>query len=634
MAATGAHYHLLGRVHAPSDLRDLPRKDLPELANEIRRCLVETLGRVGGHFGANLGAVELSIALHRSFSTPHDRLVWDVGHQAYPHKILTGRRGALDTIRRFGGLAPFPNRAESEYDTFGVGHSSTSISAALGMALASAAQRQNRHCVAIIGDGGMTAGLAFEALNHLGATGANVIVVYNDNDMSISENVGGLRNMSARLIRKLSADDASRYAAHERRHSGVASEDALHLPDPEHFFAALGLNYSGPVDGHDLNALANAFEKAKSEGGPQLVHVLTVKGRGFEPAEEKPITWHAVTRFDPVTGERPSSSGNSKKTYSQIFGDWLGSAAKRNSRIFGITPAMREGSGLVQFAKEHPDRYIDVGIAEQHAVTLAGGMACEGAHPVVAIYSSFLQRGYDQLIHDVAIQNLPVLFAVDRGGLVGGDGATHHGSFDLSFLRTIPNMVVMAPSDEAECVRMLETGITLGGPAAVRYPRGTGPGVEVATIPRPLAVGKSRMIRESRSKRRPRVAILSFGAMLPVAVEAADLLDADVVDMRFVKPLDEAMILDMSNRNDLLVTLEDNAVQGGAGSAVNEVVLAQHDAVRVLNLGLPDTFIEHGSREELLALAGLDLTGVLGSIRKRLLSRDLDNQSSRQQHSA
>lgn len=624
MAATGAHYQLLGRVHAPSDLRDMPREELPELANEIRRCLVETLGRVGGHFGANLGAVELSIALHRSFNTPHDRLVWDVGHQAYPHKILTGRRGSLDTIRRFGGLAPFPNRAESEYDTFGVGHSSTSISAALGMALASAAQGQERHCVAVIGDGGMTAGLAFEALNHLGATGANVIVVYNDNDMSISENVGGLRNMSARLIRKLAADDSSRYEAHQRRHSGIASEDALHLPDPEHFFGALGLSYTGPVDGHDLEALNQAFNDAKAAGGPQLVHVLTVKGRGFEPAENKPITWHAVTRFDPVTGEQPRSPAPSKPTYSQIFGDWLCSAAKRNSRIFGITPAMREGSGLVRFAAEHPDRYIDVGIAEQHAITLAGGMACEGAHPVVAIYSSFLQRGYDQLIHDVAIQNLPVLFAVDRGGLVGGDGATHHGSFDLSFLRAIPNMVLMAPSDEAECVSMLETGIALGGPAAVRYPRGSGPGTEVATIPRPLAIGKSRMIRESRSKRRPRVAILSFGAMLPVAVEVADLLDADVVDMRFVKPLDEAMILDMSNRNDLLVTLEDNAIQGGAGSAVNEVVLAQHDAVRVLNLGLPDTFIEHGSREELMALAGLDLTGVLSSIRKRLLARDLE----------
>jgi len=635
MAAQGAHYHLLGRVHAPADLRDMPNSDLPELATEIRRCLVETLGRVGGHFGANLGAVELSIALHRNFDTPHDRIVWDVGHQAYPHKILTGRRAGLDTIRRFGGLAPFPNRAESEYDTFGVGHSSTSISAAMGMAVASRALGQPRHCVAVIGDGGMTAGLAFEALNHLGACGENVIVVYNDNDMSISENVGGLRNMSARLVRKLAeVQPNAALKTRSQRDSGSAAEAATHLPDPEHFFAALGLNYSGPVDGHDLDALDAAMQAAKAAGGPQLVHVLTVKGRGFEPAEDKPITWHAVTRFDPVTGETPAAQEPRPAVYSQIFGDWLCSAAKRNSRIFGITPAMREGSGLVRFAQEHPSRYIDVGIAEQHAITLAAGMACEGAHPVVAIYSSFLQRGYDQLIHDVAIQNLPVLFAIDRGGLVGGDGATHHGSFDLSFLRTIPNMVIMAPSDESECVRMLETGIAHGGPAAVRYPRGCGPGVEVATIPRPLTVGRARMIRESRSERRPRVAILSFGAMLGVAREAAELLDADVVDMRFVKPLDEAMILDMSNRNDLLVTLEDNAVQGGAGSAVNEVVLAQHDAVRVLNVGLPDSFIEHGSREELLSLAGLDLTGVLNRIRKRLLARDLDMRSRSGQKSA
>ncbi|MGB1556629.1 MAG: 1-deoxy-D-xylulose-5-phosphate synthase [Oceanococcaceae bacterium] len=635
MAANSAHYQLLGRIGSPRELRAMDSTALPELAAEIRRCLVETLGRVGGHFGANLGAVELTIALHRCFNTPQDRLVWDVGHQAYPHKILTGRRGALDTVRKLGGLAPFPTRVESEYDTFGVGHSSTSISAAIGMALASKAQGLKRHCVAVIGDGGMTAGLAFEALNHLGASGADVIVVYNDNDMSISENVGGLRNLSARLVHKLEAAAATqtlRDSGFER--PPAPQGDAPHAPEPSHFFSSLGVHYSGPIDGHDLGALEAALTAARERGGPQLVHVLTVKGRGFEPAEAAPIKWHAVTRFDPVTGETPTPSRPKAQTYSDVFGDWLCGVVQRNPRVFGITPAMREGSGMVRFAAEHPERYIDVGIAEQHAVTLAAGMACEGAHPVVAIYSTFLQRGYDQLIHDVALQNLPVLFALDRGGLVGGDGATHHGVFDLSYLRAIPNMVIMAPSDEAECARMLETGVALGGPAAVRYPRGGGNGAEVPEIPRALTVGKARMVREAHGRRRPRVALLSFGCMLDVAKEAGDLLDADVVDMRFVKPLDEAMILDMSNRNDLLVTLEDNAVAGGAGSAVNEVVLAQHDAVRVLNLGLPDAFIEHGEREELLAQAGLDLTGVLNSVRKRLRARDLESPNKLNQNQA
>lgn len=625
MAANSAHYQLLGRIHGPDDLRAMDSEALPDLAADIRRCLVETLGRVGGHFGANLGAVELSIALHRCFDTPHDRIVWDVGHQAYPHKILTGRRGGLDTVRRLGGLAPFPSRGESEYDTFGVGHSSTSISAATGMAMASAAMGLKRSCVAVIGDGGMTAGLAFEALNHLGSCGADVIVVYNDNDMSISENVGGLRDLSAGLVERLGGHSALRTlddSGFDRPPRRRAIEEAASAPAD--FFRALGLTYSGPVDGHDLGALEAALRAARERGGPQLVHVLTVKGRGFEPAEADPIRWHAVTRFDPVTGEEPPAKPAKAPSYSQVFGDWLCSAARRNPRVFGITPAMREGSGMVRFSQEHPDRYIDVAIAEQHAVTLAAGMACEGAHPVVAIYSTFLQRGYDQLIHDVALQNLPVLFALDRGGLVGGDGATHHGAFDLSYLRAIPNMVVMAPADEADCARMLETGIAHGGPSAVRYPRGCGPGTEPAEIPRPLSIGKARIVREARGRTRPRVAILSFGCMLGVAREAGELLDADVVDMRFIKPLDEAMILDMSNRNDLLVTLEDNVVAGGAGSAVNEVVLAQHDAVRILNLGLPDAFIEHGEREELLAQAGLDLTGVINSIRKRLRARDLE----------
>nr|MBV6628634.1 1-deoxy-D-xylulose-5-phosphate synthase [Oceanococcus sp. HetDA_MAG_MS8] len=627
MAANSAHYQLLGRIYNPRDLRAMDAEKMPELAAEVRRCLVETLGRVGGHFGANLGAVELTIALHRVFDTPNDRIVWDVGHQAYPHKILTGRRGALDTIRKLGGLAPFPNRAESEYDTFGVGHSSTSISAAAGMSMASKALGLPRACAAVIGDGGMTAGLAFEALNHLGSCGADVVVIFNDNDMSISENVGGLRDMSARLVQRLQAAAPTQTLRDSAFQRPSAQREVDHHSDAETFFSALGLHYNGPVDGHDLQALEEALRSAKDAGGPQLVHVLTVKGRGFEPAEADPITWHAVTKFDPVTGERPRSTSPKPPAYSQVFGDWLCGAARRNPRVFGITPAMREGSGMVRFAQEHPDRYIDVGIAEQHAVTLAAGMACEGAHPVVAIYSTFLQRGYDQLIHDVALQNLPVTFAVDRGGLVGGDGATHHGVFDLSYLRAIPNMVVMAPSDEAECARMLETGITHAGPTAIRYPRGCGPGASVPELPRPLTVGKARVVREARGHHRPRVAILSFGSLLEVALQAADMLDADVVDMRFIKPLDEALILDMSNRCDLLVTLEDNAVCGGAGSAVNEVVLSQHDAVRVLNLGLPDQFIEHGEREELLSQAGLDLRGVLNSIRTRLRSRDLDDSS-------
>ena len=617
-------YTLLGRVEKPADLRALTPEQLPLLATEVRRSLIETLGRVGGHFGANLGAVELAITLHYAFDTPNDRLIWDVGHQAYPHKILTGRRRQLDTIRKLGGLAPFPCRDESEFDAFGVGHSSTSISAAAGMAAARGVTGQQRDVVAVIGDGGMTAGLAFEALNHLGATGLDVLVVYNDNDMSISENVGGLREHSARLVRKLqesAATESLRNSAFERpsANRAVAAEREAGA-----LFETLGMHYFGPVDGHDTDALLAAMAKARQTPGPKLLHVLTVKGYGFAPAEADPIKYHAVPGFDPVTGATPPKKPHAKPTYTDVFSDWICQMAEAHPTLVAVTPAMREGSGLVEFQRRYPERYYDVAIAEQHAVTFGAGLAADGAKPVVAIYSSFLQRGYDQLIHDVALQDLPVLFAIDRGGLVGGDGATHHGAYDLSYLRCVPNLTLMAPADEEECQRLLSTGLMHTGPSAVRYPRGTGPGVEISGEAKPIQIGKARIVRQGKGRRQPRVAILSFGPMLASALEAGDILDADVVDMRFIKPLDERIILDMANQNDLIVTLEDNAVSGGAGSAVNEVLLAQHDQVRVLNLGLPDQFIEHGEREQLLQQCGLDTTGILSAIRKRLRARDLD----------
>ncbi|TJY61093.1 1-deoxy-D-xylulose-5-phosphate synthase [Sinimarinibacterium sp. CAU 1509] len=617
-------YALLGRVQTPPDLRRLPAAELPALATEMRRFLIETLGRIGGHFAANLGTVELSIALHRCLNTPHDRVVWDVGHQAYPHKMLTDRRERLETIRRLGGLAPFCLRSESEYDTFGVGHSSTSISAAAGMAAAARLKNEKRHVCAVIGDGGMTAGMAFEALNHAGHLKLDMLVIYNDNDMSISENVGALRNHSARLVKKLGISAPHRAAPDDGEHNPA------HMDNPGALFETFGFGYHGPIDGHDLQALSEALNRLKDLPGPQLLHIITVKGKGFDPAEGDPIKYHGVTQFDPVTGAFPSKKAATLPSYTQVFGDWLCQAAEADPSVVAITPAMREGSGLVEFARRFPERYFDVGIAEQHAVTLAAGLACEGLKPVCAIYSTFLQRGYDQLIHDVAIQNLPVVFALDRGGLVGADGATHHGSFDLSYLRCIPNMVVMAPSDENECRRMLSTGLSLNQPSAVRYPRGTGSGVTCDAEPKLLTVGKGRIVREAHGRRRPRVAILAFGAMVQPALEAAEILDAVVADMRFVKPLDTELILELANENDLLVTLEDNARMGGAGSGVNEVLLAQHHTVPVLNLGLPDQFIEHGTREELLAQCGLDTAGIQRSIQKRLRSRDLDRPSAAQ----
>ncbi|MGH8460609.1 MAG: 1-deoxy-D-xylulose-5-phosphate synthase [Stenotrophobium sp.] len=616
-------YSLLGRVKTPADLRQLPTAELPHLAVELRRYLIETLGRIGGHFAANLGTVELSLALHYCLDTPHDRLVWDVGHQAYPHKILTGRREQLETIRRLGGLAPFCHRAESEYDTFGVGHSSTSISAAAGMAAAAKIKQEKRRVVAVIGDGGMTAGMAFEALNHAGHLNLDMLVIYNDNDMSISENVGALRDHSARLMKKL----AMAQAPHHLRAPQTEHENEAHLDNPGALFETFGFNYHGPIDGHNLDALIPALIRLGDAKGPQLLHIVTTKGKGFEPAEADPIKYHGVTQFDPVTGAFPAKKPGGNPSYTQVFGDWLCEAAAQDDKLVAITPAMREGSGLVEFSQKFPRRYFDVGIAEQHAVTLGAGMACEGMKPVVAIYSTFLQRGYDQLIHDVAIQNLPVLFALDRGGLVGADGATHHGAFDLSFLRCIPNLVVMAPSDENECRRMLTTGQHLAGPSAVRYPRGNVVGVNLDAELKPLPVGKARIVREARGRRRPRVAILAFGCMVQPALEAAEILDAAVVDMRFVKPLDAAMIHDLANENDLLVTVEDNAKSGGAGSAVNETLMAQHLTVPVLNLGLPDHFIEHGTREELLTQIGLDASGILRSIQKRLRAKDLDASS-------
>jgi len=621
-------YALLGRVNTPAELRRLPAEELTALAVEMRRYLIETLGRIGGHFAANLGTVELSIALHRVFDTPHDRLVWDVGHQAYPHKMLTGRRARLETIRRHGGLAPFLHRAESEHDVFGAGHSSTSLSAATGIAAAARLKGEKRRVVAIIGDGGMSAGMAFEALNHLGHLGLDVLVVYNDNDMSISENVGALRDYSARLVRKMGMD--APHSARAPREAGSEGEDNLaHVDRPGALFETLGFRYAGPIDGHDLAALTRQLELLKDAKGPQLLHVITVKGKGFEPAEADPIKYHGVTQFDPVTGDFPLKKPGARPSYTQVFGAWLCDAAEKNPDLVAITPAMREGSGLVEFSQKFPQRYFDVGIAEQHSVTLAAGMACEGLRPVVAIYSTFLQRAYDQLIHDVAIQNLPVVFALDRGGLVGADGATHHGAFDFSFLRCIPNLVVMAPSDELECRRMLSTGLALNQPSAVRYPRGSGPGVEAGHDLETLPVGKARIVREAHGRRRPRVAILAFGAMVQPALEAAEILDAAVVDMRFVRPLDTEMILEQANATDLLVTLEDNVRLGGAGSAVNEVLVAQHHTVPVLNLGLPDHFVEHGTREELLAQCALDSAGIQRAIQKRLRAKDLDEESRR-----
>ncbi|MGD8734885.1 MAG: 1-deoxy-D-xylulose-5-phosphate synthase [Gammaproteobacteria bacterium] len=609
-------YPHLASIESPADLRRLREEDLGVLADELRDYLIQTMSHTGGHFAANLGTVELATALHYVFDTPRDRIVWDVGHQAYPHKILTGRRDALSSIRQAGGLAPFPSRKESEFDTFGVGHSSTSVSAALGMAIAAAQKSESRRVVAVIGDGALTAGLAFEALNHAGSLDVDMLVILNDNDMSISENVGAMSNYLAKLLSgKLYSSIREGSKKLIRRMPTVwelarrSEEHVKGMVLPGTLFEELGLNYIGPIDGHDIETLLGTLRNLKDLNGPQFLHVMTRKGKGYEPAERDPIKWHGPGPFDPVKGEliKKKSSG---PTYSKIFGDWLIDMAEADERVVGITPAMREGSGMVEFEKRFPDRYFDVAIAEQHAVTLAAGMACEGQKPVVAIYSTFLQRAYDQLIHDVALQNLPVVFAIDRGGLVGADGPTHHGAFDLSYLRCIPNMVVMAPADERECRRMLYTGITLDQPSAIRYPRGTGPGIKPGKAMKPLRLGRAEVRREGS-----KIALLAFGAMVATAEAVAGALDATVVNMRFVKPLDEELLLRLANSHRAFVTLEDNAVTGGAGSGVNECLASHGVALPILNLGIPDRFIEHGSRNECLAAAGLDAESVEAAVR-------------------
>jgi 1-deoxy-D-xylulose-5-phosphate synthase len=610
-------YPRLARIDSTADLRQFDEAELPDIARELREYLVESVATSGGHFGAGLGVVELTVALHWLYDTPRDRLVWDVGHQCYPHKILTGRRDRITTIKKKDGLAPFPKRDESEYDTFGVGHSSTSISAALGMAIAAGRKGDNRRVVAIIGDGAATAGMAFEALNHGADVEPDMLVVLNDNGMSISENVGGFTKMLARLLSSRRLNDLRERAKRAMPKGGRFwrffkrwEEHAKGMFVPSTLFEELGFHYTGPIDGHDLPQLLHALRTVKALPGPQLLHIITTKGKGYAPAEAEQIEYHAVGPFDPVKGLTKKAPG--KLTYTDVFGNWLCDMAAADARLYGITPAMREGSGLVRFSQEYPQRYFDVAIAEQHAVTLAAGMACEGAKPVVAIYSTFLQRAYDQLIHDVAIQNLDVTFAIDRAGLVGPDGATHAGSFDLSFLRCIPNMLVMAPADENECRQMLSTGFQFAGPAAVRYPRGAGPGVAVDTTLATLPIGKADVRRHGNG-----LALLAFGCELTPALKVGDELGATVVNMRFVKPLDETLLRELAQSHSAFVTLEDNAVQGGAGSAVAEFFAAQGITAAMLHLGLPDAFLEHASREELLAQCGLDAAGIRSAVLKR-----------------
>ncbi|KAF1722192.1 1-deoxy-D-xylulose-5-phosphate synthase [Pseudoxanthomonas japonensis] len=614
-------YPRLSRIHVPADLRQFDESELPAIAEELRGYLIESVGRSGGHFGAGLGVIELTVALHYLFDTPRDRLVWDVGHQTYPHKILTGRRDTIHTVKQKDGVAPFPKREESEYDTFGVGHSSTSISAALGMAIALQQQGDDRKVVAVIGDGAMTAGMAFEALNHAGGMEPepNLLVILNDNQMSISENVGGLTKMLGRLSssrtlnalreggKKLLGDKKKPPARFMRRWE----EHWKGMFVPSTLFEQMGFHYTGPIDGHDVEALVGALKTLKTLKGPQLLHILTTKGKGYELAEGDQIGYHAVGPFDPEKG-LVSKGGAKKPTYTDIFSDWLCDMAAAEPKLLGITPAMREGSGLVRFSKEYPERYFDVAIAEQHAVTLAAGMACEGSKPVVAIYSTFLQRGYDQLVHDVAIQKLDVLFAIDRGGVVGPDGATHAGNLDLSYLRCVPHMVVMAPADENECRQMLSTGYHFDGPAAVRYPRGTGPGVALQTTLDTLPIGKADL-----RVRGNRVALLAFGSTVAAAEQVGRELGLSVVNMRFVKPLDRELLLDLAKTHQGFVTIEDNVVMGGAGSGVAELLNAEGISLPVLHLGLPDEFQHHASREDLLAEAGIDAAGIRASVLKR-----------------
>jgi 1-deoxy-D-xylulose-5-phosphate synthase len=613
-------YELLTTINDPADLRKLERRQLPQLADELRAFLIDSVSKTGGHLSSNLGTVELTIALHYVFETPHDRLVWDVGHQTYGHKILTGRRDGMARLRMWQGISGFPRREESVYDTFGTAHSSTSISAAFGMAVASRLAGVKRSVVAIIGDGAMTAGMAFEALNNAGDSKDDILVILNDNEMSISPPVGALNKYLAKLM------SGQFYAAAKRAGTRVlgdlakrAEEHVKGMVTPSTMFEEFGFNYLGPIDGHDLDALVPTLKNIRELKGPQFLHVVTRKGQGYKMAEVDPVLYHGVSKFKPDDGIVGGKAGG-KPTYTQVFGDWLCDMAALDQRLVGITPAMREGSGLVRFSEIFPERYFDVGIAEQHALTFAAGLACEGSKPVVAIYSTFLQRAYDQLIHDVMLQNLPLVLAIDRGGVVGADGATHNGSFDLSYLRCLPNMTVMAPSDENECRQMLFTAFQMNTPVAVRYPRGAGPGVEVKKDMTALPIGRGEIRRHGKkiALLSKKIAILSFGSMLGVALDAAEELDATVANMRFVKPLDEALVAQLAGAHDLLVTIEENVVDGGAGSAVLESLQRQGLKAAVLLLGLPDRFIDHGDPALQLAACGLDRTGVLAAIRAKL----------------
>jgi len=608
-------YQLLNTIDDPAKLRALERKQLRQLADELRAYVLESVSKTGGHLSSNLGTVELTIALHYIFDTPEDRIVWDVGHQTYPHKILTGRREAMARLRMVDGISGFPRRSESKYDTFGTAHSSTSISAALGMAVGAKLKNEKRHCIAVIGDGAMSAGMAYEAMNNAGAMDVDLLVILNDNEMSISRPVGALTNYLARLLSGRIYSSARRASEHLlKRVPGAwelarrAEEHVKGMVTPSTLFEEFGFNYIGPIDGHDLDALIPTLQNIRKLEGPQFLHVVTRKGQGYKLAEDDPIAYHGPGKFNPAEGLK--SVAGAKPTYSQIFGDWLCDMAARDPRVIGVTPAMREGSGMVRYSELYPERYFDTGIAEQHAVTFAAGVACEGMRPVVAIYSTFLQRGYDQVIHDVAIQNLPVLFALDRGGLVGGDGATHNGAFDFAYLRTLPNFTVMAPSDADECRQMLYTGSMLGTPAAVRYPRGAAPG-EVKSEMQPVPLGKGELRRRGK-----RVAILAFGAMLKPALEAGEALGATVANMRFVKPLDVELVRSLASSHELIVTVEEHQIMGGAGSAVCEALAASEK--KVLLLGLPDRFIDHGDPARLLASVGLDAAGIAQSIRNAL----------------
>ncbi|EXI90412.1 MAG: 1-deoxy-D-xylulose-5-phosphate synthase [Candidatus Accumulibacter regalis] len=611
-------YPLLDTISDPAQVRKLDRRQLPQLADELRAFLVDSVSRTGGHLSSNLGTVELTVALHYVFDTPHDRLVWDVGHQTYAHKALTGRREGMARLRMHGGISGFPKRSESRYDTFGVGHSSTSISAALGMALAAKIRHETRKVVAIIGDGAMSAGQAFEALNNAGVADADMLVVLNDNDMSISPPVGALNRYLARLFSG-NTFNAARKAGEKildfspslLEFAKRAEEHVKGMLTPGTLFEELGLNYIGPIDGHDLESLVPTLLNLKNLKGPQFLHVITKKGQGYKLAEVDPILYHGVSKFKPEVGIAGGKPG-AKPSYTQVFGDWLCDMAAADPRLVGITPAMREGSGLLRFSECYPDRYYDVGIAEQHAVTFAAGLACEGMRPVLAIYSTFLQRGYDQLVHDVALQNLPVVFALDRGGLVGADGPTHHGAFDVSFLTCIPNMVLMTPSDEDECRKMLTTAYRLDGPSAVRYPRGTGTGatIDKALVGLPLGKGEIR-------RRGSQVALLAFGSMLTPALEAGEELDATVANMRFVKPIDRELIIALAAEHSLLVSVEENSLIGGAGSEVARVLEDVAGTTRLLRLGIPDRFIEHGDQALLLAEIGLDRDGIVAAVRAR-----------------